>query len=105
MKAASPMDAASTVEAAAAAAERATAAEAAVTYGAAASTEATAAVEVVSAPVAGMAPAPTVPRADADEDAVIEPLGTVVAIRRAGIWVIRVVAIGAVWRAIVVCPV
>jgi len=37
-------------------------------------------------------PAPTVPRADAEEDAAIEPLRTIKAVRSAGVGVIRVIA-------------
>jgi hypothetical protein len=38
------------------------------------------------------------PRAGADEDAAVEILGPVVAVRGASVWVISVVAIGADWR-------
>ena len=43
-------------------------------------------------PAIPMPPAPAVPRADADEEAAAEPLRSVIAIRGAGVGVIRVVA-------------
>jgi hypothetical protein len=39
-----------------------------------------------------MAPAPAVPRADADKDAAVKPIRTVIAIRGAGIRVVGVIA-------------
>ena len=55
------------------------------------------AIPVVMRPVAVM-PAPAVPRARANGHAIHEPSRTVVAVRHAGVWVIRVIAIGARWR-------
>jgi hypothetical protein len=55
------------------------------------------AIPVMMRPVAVM-PAPAIPRARADEHAVNEPSRTVVAVRHAGVWVVRVIAIGARWR-------
>lgn len=62
-----------------------------------------AAISVAAAePIAGMSvEAPTVPRANADEEAAGEPVRTVIAIRRASVWIIRVVAPLAVRRAII----
>jgi hypothetical protein len=72
----------------------------------AASTEAGTACEAASAvesrtaikpvpPAPAMAPTPAVPRADAEEDAIVKPLRPVIAVGRAGVWVIPVVAVGA----------
>jgi hypothetical protein len=44
---------------------------------------------------------PVIPGADADEEAAAKPAGTVIAIRRAGIRVIVVIAPLAIWRAVI----
>jgi hypothetical protein len=55
---------------------------------------------IVSVPA--VAPSPAVPRADAEEDAVLKPLGTVVSVRRARVRSIGVVAVRAHRRRAVV---
>lgn len=42
--------------------------------------------------------APVVPRADADEHSIHEIVGTIIAVRRTGIWIIIVVSVGTSWR-------
>lgn len=48
--------------------------------------------------VEAVTPAPPEPRANADEDAVVEVIGGVVAVRCACVWGIRIVAVGTIWR-------
>jgi hypothetical protein len=52
---------------------------------------------VVTAPVVAV-----IPRAGADKDSAYEPLRTIVAIGRAGVWIIGVIAIGACWAYVAV---
>jgi hypothetical protein len=67
---------------------------------AAASIVATATVEPTTTPVSAMAPAPTVPGTNAEEDAAIKPGRAVVAIGCASVGIVRIVAVCAGWRAV-----
>lgn len=67
---------------------------------AAASIVATATVEPTTTPVSAMAPAPTVPGTNAEEDAAIKPGWAVVAIGCASVGIVRIVAVCAGWRAV-----
>jgi hypothetical protein len=65
-----------------------------------ASIVATATVESTTTPVSAMAPAPTVPGTNAEEDAAIKPGRAVVAIGCASVGIVRIVAVCAGWRAV-----
>jgi len=95
-------EAAATVEATRTAAESVAISETTAPGEAATAGEATTAVEAAAAIESTAAIVPVEPRAGADKDAAVEPIGTVVAVRRARVWVVSIVAIGAHWsRAIV----
>jgi hypothetical protein len=51
--------------------------------------------------VSAMTPAPVIPGADADKDAAVEPVRTVIAIRCASVGVIRIIAPRAIRRAVI----
>lgn len=64
----------------------------AATVSAVSATIAVATAVTIAAPTATPTPAPAVPWADADEDAAVKPARTVITIRCAGVWVVRIVA-------------